>query len=303
MDAMGPWRTFLAVAKEKNFTQAARYLRLSQSAVSQQIKQLEDLYRSPLFVRKQRGVKLTHQGKIVEQTALQMIQLFEESMANVKATQSGMVGTLKIGASMTIAEYIVPSLLSSFRSQYPSITVQLYTGNTEEISRMLTEGQLLVGLVEAPLFDTRISQMPFLEDELGVIVPPHHSLSHRESVSFHELLNDRLMIRESGSGTRAVLTAAIENEGLSLRDFRVVLESNNPQTLKSLVANGYGISIISTWVVREEEKNGELVFLPIASRSVKRAFMCAWMNGANEDPLLASFIELLTQDPLSDKPY
>lgn len=295
---MGIWRTFLAVAKEENFSRAARQLRVSQSAVSQQIRQLENVYRVPLFIRKQRGVELTVQGKIVAQMAEQMLRLFEDSIASVKAAPNGVVGVLKMGASMTIAEYIVPSLLSAFRAKHPAITVQLYTGNTEEINRMLTDGQLLIGLVEAPLYDTRVIQMPFLEDELGVIVPPHHSLSRRSSLQFHELLEDRLMIRESGSGTRTVLASALEQEGMHLRDFHVVLESNNPQTLKSLVIKGYGISIISTWVAREEARTGELVFIPIASRAVKRSFICAWMNGASESPLLGSFVDLLNEEPL-----
>ena len=298
MDLMGSWRTFLIVAKAKNFSQAARTLRLSQSAISQQIKQLEDFYRTPLFLRKQRGVELTPAGKIVEQKAQQMIQLFEDSITDVKTAQGGLTGTLTIGASMTIAEYIAPSLLAIFRRIFPSISVHLYTGNTEEISKMLTDGHLLVGLVEAPLYDTRILQQPFLEDELGVIVPPRHSLSRRTSVQFHELLDDRLMIREAGSGTRAVLVSALAKEGLHLRDFRVVLESNNPQTLKSLVLNGYGISIMSTWAVREETKNGGLIFIPIANHAVKRSFMSAWMESASEDLLLSSFTTMLQDEHL-----
>ena len=298
MEFMRSWRTFLAVAKAKSFSDAARHLRLSQSAISQQIRQLEDLYRAPLFLRKQRGVELTLQGKIVEQTARQMIQSFEDSIDAVRATQNGLTGTLPLGASMTIAEYIVPTLLTLFRKSYSSSAVHLYTGNTEEIGKMLISGQLLVGLVEAPLYDSRIRQQPFLEDELGVIVPPHHTLSQRTAVQFRELFDDRLMIREDGSGTRAVLVSALANEGLSLRDFRVVLETNNPQTLKSLVLNGYGVSIMSTWAVKDETKSGELVFIPFASPSVKRSFLCAWMENASEDPLVSEFIALLNDRPL-----
>lgn len=292
-----PWRTFITVVEEGSISGAAVRLRMSQPAVSQHIKQLEAAYGAPLFVRRHRGVALTHSGLIAQEAAEAILRAVHDSLQGVKEAVSGLAGTLAIGASMTIAEYLVPQALIAFRRERPRARIHLSTGNTEEIAQALTAERLLVGLVEGPLYDTRIHQEAILDDQLGAILPSRHSLARRESVSFRELTGDRLLVREPGSGTRTVLEYALERDGLSLRDFTVYAEANNPQTLKSLVSLGYGISIMSMWAVREEIESGALVFVPIDNPLTKRSFRAAWLKVRAEDELLQAFLAVLRGIP------
>ncbi|MCY0893020.1 MAG: LysR family transcriptional regulator [Acidibacillus sp.] len=295
MNPFEPWRTLVTVVDEKSVSKAALKLRISQPAVSQQLKQLESLYRTPLFIRGHRGLSLTEAGRTLYEEALQIIIHIDRSFELVENCSNRLAGTLAIGASMTIAEYVVPSALRRFRSVRPQVKVKLTTGNTDDIGRGITDGDLLLGLVEAPLYDTRLIQEPFLTDELGVVIPTWHSLRTRTSVALTELQNDRLLIRESGSGTRSVFEAALKMEGLDLRNFSIFLETNNPQTLKSLVESGYGISIMSKWAVRKELNMDQLAFVPIESKAAARNFSIVWHQSHSDDQLVQAFCEELRQ--------
>ncbi len=295
MNILEPWRTFLTVAQEGSISHAARKLRVSQPAVSQQIKQLEQIYRTPLFDRRSRGMALTEAGSILQREAGRIDELIALSLEQVTAAADTQSGTLAIGASMTIAEYVVPTALTLFRKLRPLVRVKLFTGNSEEIGRQVANADLLVGLIEAPLFDTRIVSRAFLDDELGAIVSPRHSLAQRKNVLLRDLTGDRLLIRETGSGTRTVLEEALRAEDLSLRDFSVFLESNNPQTLKALVETGYGISIMSKWAVQDAVADGRVVFVPFANRAIKRSFLMSWLEKYQHDPLLTAFVQVLDQ--------
>ncbi len=295
MNLTEPWRTFLAVAKEGSISRAARKLRVSQPAVSQQMKQLEQIYGTPLFDRRRKGMALTEAGRILQREASRINDLIVLSLEQVSDAADTQSGTLAVGASMTIAEYVVPTALAMFRRLRPLVRVRLFTGNSEEIGRQVANADLLIGLIEAPLYDTRIIQRAFLDDELGAIVSPRHSLAKRETLLLRDLTGDRLLVRETGSGTRTVLEEALRSEDLSLRDFSVFLESNNPQTLKALVESGYGISIMSKWAVQDAVADGRLVFVPFANRAVKRSFLMAWREEYQDDPLLVAFTQVLDQ--------
>ncbi|MHB1628607.1 MAG: LysR substrate-binding domain-containing protein [Bacilli bacterium] len=295
MNILEPWRTFLTVANEGSISRAARKLRVSQPAVSQQMKQLEQIYRTPLFDRRRKGMALTEAGRILQREASRINDLIVLSLEQVGNAADAQSGTLAMGASMTIAEYVVPTALAMFRRLRPLVRVRLFTGNSEEIGRQVANADLLIGLIEAPLYDTRIIQRAFLDDELGAIVSPRHSLAKRETLLLRDLTGDRLLVRETGSGTRTVLEEALRTEDLSLRDFSVFLESNNPQTLKALVESGYGISIMSKWAVQDAVADGRLVFVPFANRAVKRSFLMAWREEYQDDPLLAAFTQVLDQ--------
>ncbi len=295
MNPFEPWRTFITVADAASVSRAATKLRVSQPAVSQQLKQLETLYRTTLFVRRHRGISLTAAGLILYDEAVQILNHVEHSFEQVNDAAVHATGVLTIGASMTIAEYVVPLALARFRAIRPKVKVKLITGNTDEISHGIANNNLLLGLVEAPLYDTRLTQEPFLTDELGLVIPTWHSLHNRSTVSLSELQTDRLLIRESGSGTRSVFEEALRLEGLTLRDFTIYLEANNPQALKALVEEGYGISIMSKWVVQQEVTMKRLAFIPIESKATKRNFLAVWHKSHSEDPLLNSFVEVLRQ--------
>ncbi|PWI56984.1 LysR family transcriptional regulator [Sulfoacidibacillus thermotolerans] len=295
MNPFEPWKTFLAVADEQSISKAAVKLRLSQPAVSQQIKQLEVLYRTPLFLRRHRGISLTEAGRLLYEQATRIVSQIEESFDLVADATDRLAGTLTIGASMTIAEYVVPTALQRFRSVRPHVKVKLITGNTDDIGREVATGELSLGLVEAPLYDTRLIQEPFLTDELGVVMPTWHSLAHHTKISLTALQNDRLLIRESGSGTRSVFETALRLEGLSLRDFSIYLETNNPQALKALVESGYGISVMSKWAVRHEVTLRQLAFVPIESKAAKRNFLAVWHQSHSTDPLVTAFVEGLRE--------
>lgn len=262
-------RLFVTVAEQKNFSRAAEILNLSQPGVSLHIRNLENEFGTKLMHRSPKLVKLTEAGEILYSRAKEILTLYEAAKQDILRLHDMVSGSLQIGASFTIGEYILPRLLAEFALQYPQVEMGLTIGNTEEIIEALRGNKLDLGLVEGTVTATDLSVAPYMKDEMILVAASGHSLSTLRITETDLLQNQVWVLRESGSGTRAFSDQFIRQAGLQMKRSYVF---NSSQGVKEAVSAGLGIAILSRWVVRKELEAGEIIEIPIKGIRLDRNF-------------------------------
>ncbi len=256
-------RTFLRVVERKSFTLAAKDLHLSQPAVSLQIRSLEEEYGTELLDRSGQEIIPTASGQVLVEYAERILALHDESRQEVDKLNRLVRGTLEIGASTGPGEHILPQLLGRFKADYPQINILLRIAGTEEIIEEVRRRILEVGIVGAKLTDRDLEFEPFVKDELTIIANPQHRWARRESVKLDDLRREPFILQQPGAGIRTMLEEGLNNIGLELNDLNVRMELGLQESVKTAVADGLGIGIISRFAVRHEVASGALVELPV----------------------------------------
>ena len=256
-------QVFHTVARLLSFTKAAETLHMTQPAVTFQIRQLEEHFNTRLFDRTHNRISLTVAGQRVFDYAEKIIALYGEMDSRVRELTGDVSGILIIGASTTIAEYVLPSLLGEFQSRYKDVNVRLSVSNSLGIVHMVENNTVDVGIVESPVTNKNLAVEVCWHDELVFICPPNHALSKKASITPQEILNLPFLCREEGSGTREVINEYLEDNKVSANDLHVCMEFGSPEAIKSAVEAGLGISIVSRATVGKELKLGTLVALPL----------------------------------------
>lgn len=296
---------FHAVARAGSISGGAAVARVSQPAVSKQIGELEHALGVKLLERLPRGCRLTEAGEILASYARRWQALEDDAALAIEEYRGLKRGRLSLGASLTIGGYLLPGVLAEFHRLYPGIELQLKTANTRHIQAALLEGSIELGLTEGisevPELDTEI----FFEDELVAIAPAGHPLLSREAVSAKELCQQPLIVREAGSGTRAVFDQAIARKGLRCKP---LLELASPETIKNSVVCGMGIAIVSRLIVNLELQAGKIGLLRLKDLPLRRPLRRQWLRSRAPGPAAMKFLELLssavsrgTQNPSEDK--
>lgn len=256
-------QVFHTVARVMSFTKAAEVLHMTQPAVTFQIKQLEDAFNTRLFDRTHNKITLTEAGRIVYDYADQILESYAKMAHDVKDLTGDITGTLVIGASTTIAEYMLPKLLGVFKKQFPDVSLRLQVGNTEAIVAMVENNLLDLGIVEAPVYNKNLEVITCRLDELVTIVPPEHPLASYTSVRPEQLTHYPFILREEGSGSRAVIDEYLRNAGINFIDFNIVMELGSPESIKMAVESDVGIAITSRTTLSKELTLGTLVAIPM----------------------------------------
>ncbi len=256
-------QVFYTVAKVLSFTKAAETLHMTQPAVTFQVKQLEEQFNTRLFDRTHNKISLTEAGRIVYGYAENILELYERMYNEVLEITGEVSGSLLIGASTTIAEYMLPCLLGAFKQQFPEVNIRLQVGNTDAIVTMVENNLVDLGLVEAPVYNKNLEVEVCRIDEMVLAVPPDHPLASRREVSVEEIRRYEYITREEGSGTRAVIDQYLKEQGLSYSDLDVVLELGSPEAIKMAIEAGVGIAIVSRTTLRKELKLGTLKAVPL----------------------------------------
>ncbi len=264
------FKMFVTVYEQKSFSRAAALLHLSQPGVSLQIQNMENELGTKLFHRTPKQVSPTQAGEIFYHKAKQMLQLYEDARHDIQQLQNTVTGTLKIGASFTIGEYLLPKLLATYAGEYPSVAVEVMIANTEEITQTVHQNQIDVGLVEGEVVTpSDLSIQPFMQDELVLVASASHPLALRKNVSAQDLQNQVWIWRESGSGTRSYSDQFIHERGLSVKNAYIFGSS---QGVKEAVVQGLGIALLSRLIVGKELENGELSVIQPAKMRLFRQF-------------------------------
>lgn len=282
---------FHAVAQAGSISRAATAVSVSQPAVSRQIAELESQLGVTLLDRLPRGVRLTEAGAILADYAHRWRALEDEAERALDEYRGLKRGRLTIGASLTIGGYLLPRMLAEFRRRCPDVELQVEIANTERIQRALLDGTIELGLTEGPVESAELESAVFYRDELVAIAPAGHPLLKRAPVTVRELCREPLLLREEGSGTRAVWEQALRRMGLEARPF---ISMASPEALKHAVAAGMGISVVSRLIIALELQSGALAVLPLKDLTIPRPFHRQWVRGRNQSPALLSFLEVMT---------
>ena len=262
-------KVFRAVAQQLNFRKAAEHLFLTQPAVTLQIKALENDLGVRLFDRTAGKISLTRQGSVLLAYASKLAELASEAERELTADDGHASGELALGASTTIAQYVIPWLLRAFLGENPRVLVSLHSGNTAEIVRLLLEDKISLGLIEGPTRDQGVRTERFMEDELVLITLPHFE---SDRLSTRELAASTFLLREHGSGSRRVVESALEKAGLKLKSFKRVMELDSTEAIKSAVEAGLGVGFVSRWAISKELDLGVLKSIPVDRIRVTRQF-------------------------------
>ncbi|MFA6288553.1 MAG: LysR family transcriptional regulator [Opitutaceae bacterium] len=263
---------FRAVAERLNFTRAAAALHISQPAVTRHIKHLENHYGSPLFLRGPAGISLTDAGRVLLDHARQLDGLTRAMETRLRSRQPLLSGPLRLAASTTIGQYLLPPLLAAFHKKHPAIRITLRTGNTEEVVGAMLASRADLGLIEGSSGQRELHTEAFFEDEILCVAAPDHPLAKRPRVTLADLRDEPVILREPGSGTRRVVEQALQKAGLPPRQLAVAFEIQDSETIKGLVAHRAGLGFLSRLIIRHELAQARLVALPVKGLRITRPF-------------------------------
>lgn len=269
--------TFLAVCQTMNFTRAAEQLHITQPAVSQHIHALEEQYGAKLFRSQGKQLQLTESGRLFFRTAAAMHH--DDLRLREALHQENTRRRLRFGATLTIGEYIMPGPLHRLLEREPDIQLYMLTANTQELLKLLDQGELDFAIVEGYFDKQAYDSLVYCTQRYIPVCSAEHPFSHPVR-RLEDLLEERLLVREPGSGTRNVLERALEVRNLSVRNFRRVTELGSLNLIKSLVCAGAGISFFYQPVVQRELEAGQLREIPLEDCSIYHDFTFLWRRGS-----------------------
>jgi DNA-binding transcriptional LysR family regulator len=252
-------QVFHTVARLLSFTKAAETLHMTQPAVTFQVRQLEEYFNTRLFDRTHNRISLTEAGSLVYKYADRIFDLYNEMEHSVREMTGEISGALTIGASTTIAEYMLPSLLGDFKAKYPDVNIHLKVSNTDGIVSMVENNIIDLGVVEAPVGNKNLVVESCSPDQLVAIMPPGHPEAGRSNLTFIDLLKYPFICREEGSGTRDVIKEWLKGAEDCKEELNISMELGSPEAVKGAVEAGMGISVVSSATIQKELKLGTLV--------------------------------------------
>ena len=287
---------FHAVARAGGISRGAALARVSQPAVSKQIKELEEALGVSLLERLPRGSRLTDGGRLLAEYAQRLAALEQEAARAMEEFRGLKRGRLAIGASTTIGAYLLPQALGEFHRRHPGLELQLEIANTHTVQRHLLAGTVELGLTEGLMAAEYLDSKIFHEDELVVIAPPGHPLLKRKRVTARVLCREPFVLREEGSGTRAVIEQALRKRGLAAKP---VVSLAGTEAVKHAVIAGIGLAIVSRLAIGCELEAGSLAVVPVTDLKIRRPLHLQTLRGRTLGPAAAQFLEILAPQKTS----
>lgn len=270
--------TFIKVCQTLNFTQAARELHITQPAVTKHIKDLENEYQTKLFHFKGKQCKLTDDGKDLLDLLITMNNDVQHFKNRIKEKRQ----PLQFGATLTIGEYVITPALLSILKDHPKLQIKMLVDNTERLLQEMDNGHIDFAIIEGFFSKEKYDSLRYKKEAFIAVTSPDSPLV-KDGASYHfeDLLNQPLIIREEGSGTRDILQVALKEANLTIPDFHQVTEIGNLNTIKALVKNNMGISFLYQSVVEEELRQGSLVQLKLDENPIYHDFTFIWRKGSH----------------------
>ncbi|MCC9137771.1 LysR substrate-binding domain-containing protein [Pontibacter silvestris] len=283
---------FLEVARVLSFTKASQLLYISQSAISKQIKALEEFYKTGLFERHGNTISLTPAGQLLYNKLLIAKQLQQELYQEFKAANEQFSPQLRmtIGASTTISLYILPPVLSAYLQKNPNVQLTLKNRNSQNILKALLDHEIDLGIVEGVNKVSNVTYTPVLTDEvIAVCSSKNPYIKHR--LELKDLYNTPLALREQGSGTLAVLEDALDKKQVKLTDLPIKIRLGGTEALKNFVRVDTCLSFLPRQAVTKELQTGELVEVKIQDLTVIRTFNFIQRKGTENNLPYKDFIQ------------
>ena len=266
-------KVFITAARTLSFTRTAERLYISQPAVSRHIGELESRYRVPLFVRRGSRLELTAAGETLLACAERLAGDYRRMEYEMGLCASAVEGELRLGASTTIAQYLLPPILARFTTRFPGVRVSMMSGNSDQVEQALCGHGIDLGMVESLSRRQGLHYTLFRPDELVLVARPGGKYARRETVTPEELPRIPLVLRESGSGTLEVIAAALAARGIRLSQFDVTMRLGSTEGIKAFVRNSDAMAIVSVISVVDELRSGALRIVDIEGLTLSRDFV------------------------------
>ena len=283
-------KVFYSTAIHRSFTKAAEELLISQPAVTKNIKELETELGVRLFVRDGGKVLLTEAGEIVLDYAENILKTDRKLQFDLSLYKKKYEGQLNLGASTTIGQYLLPSVLAQFHSKYPDVQLSLINDNTRNIEKALTDNRIELAVVEGSSKNSKLKYVPLLKDEIVAVVHSSQALASNDEITLEELKSIPLVLRETGSGSLDIISEALKRNKISLHDLNIVMHLGSTESIKSFLSASDTIGLMSINAVNRELSRGEFKVIDIKDFEILRTFYFVYPHGE-----LSGFADMFMQ--------
>lgn len=288
-------QVFCEVATQQSISSAAKTLCISQPAVTQHIKLLEEAFKTPFFIRSRHGMTLTEAGIILLAHARQVATLEEKVTEKLHQPHEPFHGRLRVGTSNTITQYYLPKILARFKKNHPSVTIEVLGGNSTSTIGSLLDHRIDIGLIEGPCRRRDLRVRPFFEDEIVLIASPKNPFSKKRIVSLQELREAPFIFREQGSGTRQYVEEHLQRAKIPTKKLHIIQELPSTEAIKRTVALDMGFGFVSRLSLTQETTNGTLKILNVPRLKINRPFSMILSLGPDPVGLRQVFLRELEQ--------
>lgn len=262
-------RTLLTLLSVGSYTKTADALHLTQPAVSHQIKQLEQEYGIQIFRKGKKGLNPTSEGEILIKYA-RRVQALDQGVRQELEDSRRHLRRLSVGITTTLGEYLVSQIFVDYCNEHPEVSINIYSDSLNHLHTMLSLYQLDLIIVEGAIQSESYVNVLLDTDFLCLAVSPQHPFATRTAVTLQELKRERFILRTQSAGTRTLFEEALLRQGENIRDFNIVIETDNITTIKELVSAGLGVTVMAHSACRQEERAGKLSLVPVENMNMPR---------------------------------
>ncbi len=286
-------KVFCTVAETKSFSKASEIIRLTQPAVSLQIQALEEIYGTKLFNRSGCVITLTRAGEMLYKYAKEINLLYTAVEKQIGEFIGVVKGIVSVGASSTIGNYVLPSVVAHFKRKYPKVGVNIHIGNTKNVIEFLNTGNIDVGLVEGEVKKQKLAVEKLIPDEMVLIMSPLHPWAKKANISILEIPKEPFILREEGSGTRQMIEKHLIKYGISPHNIKIAFIMGSTESIKGAVEEGLGVSIVSRWATKKESRYGSLKTATFKEEKILRDFSLLHRKPRDSSHALDKFLGFL----------
>lgn len=263
---------FLKVAENLSFSKASKELFISQPAVTKHIKQLEENLKTALFYRRGNKIQLTKSGELTYKILKKVEGIYEELSFEIGLLNNSFKGTLKIGASSTISQYLIPKVIAAFHKRYPKIELFIYNGNSFEMEEKLLNNEIDIALVENEMSNSNLKYNDFFDDEIVVVTSNKSVYSKRKHLAISDFYEIPIVLREKGSGTLQVIRNSFNKSNILLEKLNILIHLGSTEAIKNFLIDFEGIAFVSEKAIDKEIQLKELVKLKVKNFNIYRMF-------------------------------
>ncbi|KZE74092.1 transcriptional regulator [Myroides marinus] len=285
-------KVFYTVAKRGSFTKAAKELLISQPAVTKHIQEIESTYETKLFVRDGMKIHLTEAGELLYTYAEEIFSIYRNLEFDIHALNAKMDGSLRVGASTTISQYVLPPLLAEFKKKVSDLHLDVVSDNTNTIENLLLNKTIDVGLVEGYSKNPQIKYTDFIKDEIVLVCSSNNPLAKKGIVKPQELRELSFLLRETGSGTLDVVDTTLRESGITLSDLTNEMNFSSTESIKMYLMHSNSVAFLSVHAILKELRYNELCVVDIEGLDISRTFSLIQRQG-QESALVELFIRFV----------
>ena len=287
--------SYATVVRVGSFSKAAEELYIAQPTISLHVRQLEEELQTKLLIRTTKSLELTEKGREVYECAVSILQLRDRIREKCSGGEQRII---RLGASTIPSAYILPEILPAYVKRHPATYFTIDQGDSRSVTEKLAEGVIDIGLIGMKPASSDIAAEPFCEDSVVIITPvrePFLKMKESNSASLRKLFEEPVILREEGSGSLKAADTFLEKAGYSGNELRVAARTNDPETIKNLVAGGLGISLISSKAAGNYSRENRILVFAFPEISARRQFYIATKKGSVLSETAKDFLRFLKE--------